>query len=367
MKHIFISHEKSDADFARVLIIELEKAGFSTWVDHDRLYGGDDWRAEIDQAIRDASVLIVVMTPEARQSEYVTYEWAFALGVGVTVIPVMLRDTTLHPRLAILQYLNFTNLKVRPWSELIEAVKKATNIPDTSTEDSVQNIPVFIIEATKALNRANRPERREAVKSLALANHPAARDALIEALRHPIKDVRIYAALVLLQFDDLVIQAIPTLLDIQYDEDTELYRQVMEALLQTGSNAVPGLLEALHNGNKVMRRNAARILGQIGNLDATPGLLAALKDEDVEVRRNAAMALRDIKSSDAVSGLLAALKDVDVDVRRGAAFALIPIGTFEAIPALIEALQDENADVRRLIALVLSRIGQEAVPGLRKA
>ena len=43
---------------------------------------GSDWRQEIDRAIRDSFVLIVVVSPDSKASEYVTYEWAFALGLG---------------------------------------------------------------------------------------------------------------------------------------------------------------------------------------------------------------------------------------------------------------------------------------------
>jgi hypothetical protein len=71
------------------------------------------------------------MTPDARISEYVTYEWAFAWGYGKKVIPIMLRQTTLHPRLATLQYLDFTNRIARPWSRLFEVLANSNNTGKT--------------------------------------------------------------------------------------------------------------------------------------------------------------------------------------------------------------------------------------------
>jgi hypothetical protein len=65
------------------------------------------------------------MTPEAKASEYVTYEWAFAWGAGIKVIPVLLKRTELHPRLESLQYLDFTNRTARPWDALIELLGEA--------------------------------------------------------------------------------------------------------------------------------------------------------------------------------------------------------------------------------------------------
>src|SRR5260370_42433663 len=103
MGHIFISYMHDDGDFTEILNTRIKSAGFETWIDDDKLHAGEDWRAEIDEAIKNALALIVIMSPEAKASEYVTYEWSFALGVGIKVIPVMIKQTTLHPRLEALQ------------------------------------------------------------------------------------------------------------------------------------------------------------------------------------------------------------------------------------------------------------------------
>jgi len=104
-KHIFITYKHDDSEFAENLIHRIDMAGFKTWVDSDKLNDGMDWRAEIEQAILNAIAIIVIMTPEAKTSEYVTYEWAFALGAKIKVIPILYKETVLHPRLEALQYL----------------------------------------------------------------------------------------------------------------------------------------------------------------------------------------------------------------------------------------------------------------------
>ena len=123
-KIVFISHDHDDTDFAELLKLKLEKEGIDSWIDTERLKIGQDWREEIDQGIENSVAVIAIMTPEARKSEYVTYEWAFAWGKGIKVFPIMLKQTQLHPRLESLQYLNFTNHPTRPWKELIDSVKK---------------------------------------------------------------------------------------------------------------------------------------------------------------------------------------------------------------------------------------------------
>lgn len=124
MNHVFISHSHEDYDFAELLNGRLTNAGFTVWTDA-KIRGGVEWRKEIDKAIKDASAVIVVVTEEARLSEYVTYEWAFAWGAGVKVIPVLRKDTKLHPRLESLQYLDFRDQPNRPWNQLIELLGEA--------------------------------------------------------------------------------------------------------------------------------------------------------------------------------------------------------------------------------------------------
>lgn len=125
--HVFICHDAFDGDFAELLKLRLDKEGYAGWIDADRLRPGEDWRLEIDEAIRTALAVIVIVTPEAKSSEYVTYEWSFAWGAGKKVIPLLLRATQLHPRLDALQYIDFTNRRGRPWQRLFEELVDTVN------------------------------------------------------------------------------------------------------------------------------------------------------------------------------------------------------------------------------------------------
>lgn len=129
---LFISHSKDDGDFAENLKFTLEKEGFLGWIDTDVLEAGADWRQGIDDAILKSIAVILVLSPEAKKSEYVTYEWAFALGSGLRIVPLMLKETPIHPRLEIFQYLDFTNRRARPWSRLLSLLHE---ISDFKTAD----------------------------------------------------------------------------------------------------------------------------------------------------------------------------------------------------------------------------------------
>jgi CheY-like chemotaxis protein len=136
MAQVFISYKREDVDFAENVSGRLEREGFDVWAD-SKIAAGEEWRNAIDVAIENSVALIVIMTPEAKTSEYVTYEWAFAWGISIKVIPIMLRPTTLHPRLEALQYLDFTNIKSRPWDKLVEEVRAASATRHTHAEGTI--------------------------------------------------------------------------------------------------------------------------------------------------------------------------------------------------------------------------------------
>ena len=113
MQKVFISHSSGDSDFAELARLQLQQRGIEVWLDQGALHPGDDWRKGIDEGISFADALIVVLSPRSSTSLYVTFEWAYALGKGAKVIPVLLEPTKVHPRLEALHYLDFTNPKTR--------------------------------------------------------------------------------------------------------------------------------------------------------------------------------------------------------------------------------------------------------------
>ncbi len=130
---VFISHAHSDGDFAELLKQKLGEVGFLAWVDADRLPVGFDWREGIDDAVRRAVAVVAVISPRSAISEYVTYEWAFAYGAGIPVIPVVIEQTKMHPRLDVLQHLDFTNRRGRPWDALVTALRVAAEKKNASS------------------------------------------------------------------------------------------------------------------------------------------------------------------------------------------------------------------------------------------
>lgn len=122
--NVFISYDHEDGDFADLLKYKLEDAGFMVEIDLDYILGGDNWKISIDDAIGRCDLVIVVCSKYSNISEYVIYEWSFAIGARKKILPVVIEKCELHPKLKELQYIDFINRKIRPWKKLISDVKK---------------------------------------------------------------------------------------------------------------------------------------------------------------------------------------------------------------------------------------------------
>ena len=107
MERIFISYSRKDMDFVRKLAGDLEKAGYDVWWDITDLQGGDDWVRQIPEAIRRSRFVLVVLTPDSLESEWVRKEYTQALSLHKKIIPIMLVPSNIPFALNTINFINF--------------------------------------------------------------------------------------------------------------------------------------------------------------------------------------------------------------------------------------------------------------------
>lgn len=110
-KHWFISYARADGkDFAFRLHDQLEGDGFTCWLDlsDEGIRPGAIWDETIDQALREASGLLFVMTPGSVISPICGDEWNRALSFKLPVIPLKVEECEAPLRLARRQWIDFT-------------------------------------------------------------------------------------------------------------------------------------------------------------------------------------------------------------------------------------------------------------------
>lgn len=142
MNTIFISYSRADIVVARFLQSEIQQIGFDSWLDIAEIRGGQNWRAEINQALSNSDALIVLMSPKSILSEYVAYEIKTFLGYDKPIIPIKIRSFDAEDLSAefkeVLRYqlLDWTNTAANPSSDVENVLSNLGFVP------SVSNLPI---------------------------------------------------------------------------------------------------------------------------------------------------------------------------------------------------------------------------------
>jgi hypothetical protein len=133
MKTVFLSYSSRDYFFAEMLAIKLKEANYGIWRDQGSIRAGDDWRQTIEEGIRESFAIVVALSDASASSAFVTFEWAYAMGMEKPVIPIKLSDCTVHPKLEPTQYIDFSYPRSLPWQELLERLEQI-DTEETSTQ-----------------------------------------------------------------------------------------------------------------------------------------------------------------------------------------------------------------------------------------
>ncbi|HEX5546212.1 MAG TPA: toll/interleukin-1 receptor domain-containing protein, partial [Ktedonobacterales bacterium] len=94
---LFISYSRKDASVIDRLELSLQQAGYNVWVDRSNLRAGQEWSAQVGQAIDQCAALVVALSPAALRSAAVRNEYQHALKAGKPVLIAVIRTTRQPP------------------------------------------------------------------------------------------------------------------------------------------------------------------------------------------------------------------------------------------------------------------------------
>ncbi|MBC8099251.1 MAG: toll/interleukin-1 receptor domain-containing protein [Armatimonadetes bacterium] len=131
MSHIFISYAHDDKTQLTTLLGWLHTAGFA---DHELWYdqtieGGNNWRDEIASALDESFTVLVVVTAKSVKSVFCTYEWAYAMGQGIPVLPLVFDEVQITDVPSPLATKQFTNCKSTIPEALKQQIEQLRSIP----------------------------------------------------------------------------------------------------------------------------------------------------------------------------------------------------------------------------------------------
>ena len=163
-------------------------------------------------------------------------------------------------------------------------------------------------------------------------------ESLVQALDHPALAVRRDAQIQIVKRGEASVVRLFTRLEQGEPEKGRLHALwALDAIRST--EAAGAIRNALTDQSPGLRLQAARSVGNRGDLVALPPLISLLRDSDPAIRREAAIALGRLGDSTAAPGLLAALGDADPFVAWSIRHAIRTLNAWDA-EALTTALLD---------------------------
>ncbi|NJO17524.1 MAG: SUMF1/EgtB/PvdO family nonheme iron enzyme [Thioploca sp.] len=124
---VFLSYSRKNSDFARHLNTSLQEAGKTTWFDQESISSGVDFEKEIYKGIDGADNFILVVSPDAVESEYCEREVNYASEKNKRFISVLYREAATQTMPEALLVINWIDFEKTPFEksfpELIQAIE----------------------------------------------------------------------------------------------------------------------------------------------------------------------------------------------------------------------------------------------------
>ena len=96
---VFISYSSKNKNVADAIVADLEQHGIRCWYAPRDVLPGEVWTSEINKAIRETSVFILIYTEDSNKSQQVTNEVTLAVSNGKTIIPFRLTKAGMNDTL----------------------------------------------------------------------------------------------------------------------------------------------------------------------------------------------------------------------------------------------------------------------------
>jgi hypothetical protein len=117
----FLSYSRANKDFAIKLAKELKSEGFYVWLDQLDIPAGARWDREVEKALEECEIFMIILTKASINSENVLDEIGYAVDNGKRFLPVMLETCNVPLRLRRFQYVDFTT---KSFDEGVESAKE---------------------------------------------------------------------------------------------------------------------------------------------------------------------------------------------------------------------------------------------------
>lgn len=89
---VFISYSRSDAAFAKDLVLGLAACGFAPYIDQHDIVAGEDWQKRLSGLIAEAHTVVYVVSAHSLASEHCRWEFEECMRLSKRILPVDSRE-----------------------------------------------------------------------------------------------------------------------------------------------------------------------------------------------------------------------------------------------------------------------------------
>jgi hypothetical protein len=168
----FLCHSSGDKPAVRGLYKKLQQDGLQPWLDEENILPGQNWRREIERAVRASDVVIVCISHSSTTKEgFVQKEIKYVLDVAeekpegvIFVIPLRLEDCAVPERLREWHWVNLFDID--GYERLLRALRERETSHETPAE----------VTPTLSIQEAYFSQDKRGIAILAEVNNPTTDD-----------------------------------------------------------------------------------------------------------------------------------------------------------------------------------------------
>ena len=124
--YVFMSYSRKDEEIMRYIAKFIRTQGLKVWVDNEKLIPGTPiWEDEVEKAIKSAAAILVILSPESKNSEWVRRETSLADQHHKRVFPVLVsgdENSSITLRLINRQYVDIRENRDKGLKSLSDAL-----------------------------------------------------------------------------------------------------------------------------------------------------------------------------------------------------------------------------------------------------
>ncbi|MCA9884620.1 MAG: toll/interleukin-1 receptor domain-containing protein [Anaerolineae bacterium] len=200
MSHVFISYSHKDTEMMKIIRERLEDDGLIVWTDENLNWGTPSWVKSVEGAIRNASAMVVLLSPDSNASTWVDREISMAELLKIPIFPILIRgeDAESIPlRLVNYQYIRYD---ADDFSEKLKQLK--ANLKRTRTQAVAQaqaaetRSSATLRELADELQSDYAEDRILAIQEMVRMNNKRAVPYLVSALENETRSKHVIIALI---------------------------------------------------------------------------------------------------------------------------------------------------------------------------